>query len=77
MVQRIGALRLVAYAMCVSSAACIGQFLLLRPTAMLVQPLPGCTEEVLEQLELRSMFFRENNRFQNVKAIHRTGRTFI
>lgn len=40
MVQRIGALRLVAYAMCVSSAACIGQFLLLRPTAMLVQPLP-------------------------------------
>ena len=40
MVKRIGALRLVAYAMCVSSAACIGQFFLLRPAAMLVQPAP-------------------------------------
>jgi drug/metabolite transporter (DMT)-like permease len=38
MVQRIGSLRLVAYAMCVSSAACIGQFFVLRPVAMLVQP---------------------------------------
>jgi drug/metabolite transporter (DMT)-like permease len=38
MVRRVGALRLVAYAMCVSSAACIGQFLLLRPWSMLVQP---------------------------------------
>jgi drug/metabolite transporter (DMT)-like permease len=40
MVQRIGSLRLVAYAMCVSSAACIGQFFLLRPASLLVQPLP-------------------------------------
>ena len=40
MVQRIGSLRLVAYAMCVSSAACIGQFFLLRPAAMLIQPAP-------------------------------------
>ena len=40
MVKRLGALRLVAYAMCVSSAACIGQFFALRPAAMLVQPLP-------------------------------------
>jgi drug/metabolite transporter (DMT)-like permease len=40
MVKRVGALRLVAYAMCVSSAACILQFFLLRPTSMLVQPLP-------------------------------------
>ena len=39
MVRRVGAMRLVAYAMCVSSAACIGQFLLLRPLSMLVQPL--------------------------------------
>jgi drug/metabolite transporter (DMT)-like permease len=40
LVKRIGALRLVSYAMCVSSAACIGQFFLLRPAAMLLQPLP-------------------------------------
>lgn len=40
MVRRIGALRLVAYAMCVSSAACLAQFFLLRPVGMLVQPAP-------------------------------------
>ncbi|AVR98372.1 DMT family transporter [Pseudoduganella armeniaca] len=40
MVRRIGALRLVAYAMCVSSAACLIQFFLLRPAGMLVQPAP-------------------------------------
>ncbi len=40
MVRRVGALRLVAYAMCVSSAACIGQFFLLRPVALLIQPTP-------------------------------------
>jgi drug/metabolite transporter (DMT)-like permease len=39
MVKRIGSLRLVAYAMCVSSVACIAQFFILRPVAMLVQPL--------------------------------------
>lgn len=39
MVRRLGSLRLVAYAMCVSSAACIGQFFVLRPAAMLVQPM--------------------------------------
>jgi drug/metabolite transporter (DMT)-like permease len=38
LVRRVGAIRLVAYAMCVSSAACIGQFFLLRPVAILVQP---------------------------------------
>ncbi len=38
LVKRIGSLRLVSYAMCVSSAACVGQFFLLRPAAMLVQP---------------------------------------
>lgn len=38
MVRRVGSLRLVAYAMCVSSAACLLQFFLLRPAAMLVQP---------------------------------------
>ena len=39
MVKRIGALRLVAYAMCVSSVACIAQFFLLRPAELLIQPL--------------------------------------
>ena len=40
MVRRIGSLRLVAYAMCVSSAACIAQFFVLRPASLLVQPVP-------------------------------------
>lgn len=40
LVKRVGAMRLVAYAMCVSSVACIGQFFLLRPLSMLVQPMP-------------------------------------
>jgi drug/metabolite transporter (DMT)-like permease len=39
MVQRLGALRLVAYAMCVSSVACIAQFFVLRPATMLIQPV--------------------------------------
>lgn len=39
LVRRVGALRLVAYAMCVSSAACIMQFFLLRPASLLVQPV--------------------------------------
>lgn len=39
MVKRVGALRLVAYAMCVSSVACIVQFFLLRPPALLIQPM--------------------------------------
>ena len=38
LVRRVGATRLVAYAMCVSSVACIGQFLVLRPITTLVQP---------------------------------------
>ena len=38
LVRRIGALRLVSYAMCVSSVACIAQFFLLRPPALLLQP---------------------------------------
>lgn len=39
MVRRVGALRLVSYAMCVSSAACILQFIVLRPIATLIQPI--------------------------------------
>jgi drug/metabolite transporter (DMT)-like permease len=38
LVRRIGSLRLVSYAMCVSSAACIAQFFVLRPAGLLVQP---------------------------------------
>ncbi len=38
LVRRVGALRLVSYAMCVSSVACIAQFFLLRPPALLLQP---------------------------------------
>ncbi len=38
LVRRIGSVRLVSYAMCVASAACIGQFFVLRPAASLVQP---------------------------------------
>jgi drug/metabolite transporter (DMT)-like permease len=40
MVKRLGSLRLVSYAMCVSSVACIAQFFILRPAALLVQPMP-------------------------------------
>ena len=39
LVKRIGSTRLVSYAMCVSSVACIVQFFVLRPAAMLVQPM--------------------------------------
>lgn len=38
LVQRLGSLRLVSYAMCVSSVACIGQFFVLRPVSTLLQP---------------------------------------
>lgn len=38
LVKRVGALRLVAYAMCVSTVACVAQFFVLRPAAMLIQP---------------------------------------
>jgi len=40
LVRRVGPLRLVAYAMCVSTAACLLQFFLIHPPAMLVQPVP-------------------------------------
>jgi drug/metabolite transporter (DMT)-like permease len=40
MVRRIGSLRLVSYAMCVSSVACIAQFFVLRPASLLIQPMP-------------------------------------
>ncbi|MDL1862421.1 DMT family transporter [Betaproteobacteria bacterium PRO7] len=40
LVRRVGAIRLVAYAMCVASTACIVQFLLVNPLASLAQPAP-------------------------------------
>lgn len=40
LVKRVGSMRLVAYAMCVSSVACILQFFILRPAATLIQPMP-------------------------------------
>jgi drug/metabolite transporter (DMT)-like permease len=39
LVKRVGAMRLVAYAMCVSSVACIVQFFILRPPEALIQPM--------------------------------------
>jgi drug/metabolite transporter (DMT)-like permease len=38
LVSRVGSLRLVAYAMCVSTMACLIQFALIHPPSMLVQP---------------------------------------
>ncbi len=38
LVLRVGAMRLVAYAMCVSSVACIMQFFIVHPVSVLVQP---------------------------------------
>ena len=38
LVRRVGSIRLVSYAMCVASAACLAQFFLLRPAHLLVQP---------------------------------------
>ncbi|HJV79509.1 DMT family transporter [Noviherbaspirillum sp.] len=40
LVRRVGAMRLVAYAMCAACVACIVQFFLLRPVSMLTQPVP-------------------------------------
>lgn len=40
LVRRVGALRLVAYAMCVSTAACLVQFVLIHPPTVLLQPAP-------------------------------------
>jgi drug/metabolite transporter (DMT)-like permease len=37
LVQRVGTLRLVAYVMCISATAAVGQFFLLRPLSMLDQ----------------------------------------
>jgi drug/metabolite transporter (DMT)-like permease len=41
LVRRVGAVRLVAYAMCVSSVACVIQFFILRSPALLVTQAAG------------------------------------
>ncbi|MGS0740683.1 DMT family transporter [Glaciimonas sp. GG7] len=38
LVSRVGAMRLVAYAMCISCVACLVQFFILRPVSALSQP---------------------------------------
>jgi drug/metabolite transporter (DMT)-like permease len=43
LVARVGPIRLVAYAMCVSTVACVLQFLVLRPWNTLIQPMPVYT----------------------------------
>jgi drug/metabolite transporter (DMT)-like permease len=50
LVRRVGSLRLVAYAMCVSSAACLLQFALVHPPSMLVQPAPVYALSLLNAL---------------------------
>ena len=50
LVRRVGSLRLVAYAMCVSTVACLVQFLLVHPPARLVQPTPVYGLSVLNAL---------------------------
>lgn len=40
LVRKVGSLRLVAYAMCVSTAACLVQFIAIHPLDALVQPAP-------------------------------------
>jgi drug/metabolite transporter (DMT)-like permease len=50
MVVRIGSLRLVSYAMCVSSVACILQFLLLKPIDHLIQPWPVISLSVVNAI---------------------------
>jgi drug/metabolite transporter (DMT)-like permease len=40
LVRKVGSLRLVAYAMCVSTVACLVQFIAIHPLQALVQPAP-------------------------------------
>jgi drug/metabolite transporter (DMT)-like permease len=70
MVRRIGALRLVAYAMSASSVACIVQFFVLRPASMLVQPLP-----VYELSLVNGIFCTIFPVFMTMAAVQRIGAT--
>ena len=51
LVRRVGAMRLVAYAMCVSSVACIVQFFILRPVSALQVPF-----EVIQLSMINAVF---------------------
>ncbi len=68
LVQRVGTLRLVAYVMCISAAASVAQFLLLRPWSMLVQPV-----EVVQLSLLNAAFCTVLPVFITMMAIARVG----
>lgn len=50
LVARVGPIRLVAYAMCVASAAVLAQWVVLRPLSSLAQPAPVWTLSVINAL---------------------------
>ncbi len=50
MVGRIGSLRLVSYAMCISSLACVAQFFLLRPATLLIQAWPVISLSIMNAI---------------------------
>ncbi len=50
LLRRVGSLRLVAYAMCVSTLACLIQFFLIHPLTFLVQPVPVYTLSLINAL---------------------------
>lgn len=68
LVRRVGAMRLVAYAMCVSSVACIVQFFVLRPASTLMQPA-----EVMQLSLVNAIFCTVLPVFLTMIAVARIG----
>ncbi len=68
LVQRVGTMRLVSYVMCISAAASIGQFLLLRSPALLLQ-----SSEVYGLSLLNAVFCTVLPVFITMMAIARIG----
>jgi len=68
LVARVGSLRLVAYAMCVSTLACLIQFFALRAPATLLQPAP-----VLWLSALNALFATVLPVYLTMVAISRVG----
>ena len=68
LVRRVGSLRLVSYVMCVSTIASVGQFLLLRSPALLLQPA-----NVLQLSLLNAVFCTVLPVFLTMMAIARVG----
>ena len=68
LVRRVGTLRLVSYVMCISTFASVGQFLLLRPLQMLVQPA-----EVYQLSLINAVFCTVLPVFITMMAIARVG----